>query len=261
MFFYLSKLFWIFFNPINLLVILLLIGIFFQLIKKKIYKKIYQINLILFFLIVFFPTGTYLLWKLENTYPKQEIANIDIDGVLILGAGIDEFMTYEYKQMILNDRIERITESAKIIKKFPNAKIIYSGGNGTFSKPKLKSDEVANIFYKQLGVNTDRIIFENKSRNTYENFIFSKKFIDADEGKWLLITSAYHMKRAMSVAKKLNLNLIPYPVDFTLQKDFKWKFWYHKINFLYNMNNFQLASHEYIGLIVYYLTKKSKITY
>ena len=89
MFFYLSKIFWTFFNPINLLVILLLIGIFFQLIRKKIYKRIYQINLILFFLIVFFPTGTYLLWKLENTYPKQEIANIDIDGVLILGAGID----------------------------------------------------------------------------------------------------------------------------------------------------------------------------
>jgi len=261
MFFYLSKIFWTFFNPINLLVILLLIGIFFQLIRKKIYKRIYQINLILFFLIVFFPTGTFLLWKLENTYPKQEIINNDIDGVLILGAGIDEFMTHEYKQMILNDRIERITESAKIIKKFPNAKIIYSGGNGTFSKPELGSDEVANIFYKQLGVNTDRIIFENKSRNTYENFIFSKKFIDTDEEKWLLITSAYHMKRAMSVAKKLNLNLIPYPVDFTLQKDFKWKFWYHKINFLYNMNNFQLASHEYIGLIVYYLTKKSKITY
>ena len=48
----------------------------------------------------------------------------------------------------------------EFFQKFPNAKIIYSGGNGTFSKPKLKSDEVANIFYKQLGVNTDRIIYK-----------------------------------------------------------------------------------------------------
>jgi uncharacterized membrane protein len=70
MFFYLSKVLWSLFSPVNILVILLIVGIFFQLINKKIYKKIYQINLILFILIVFLPTGTYLLWKLENTYSK-----------------------------------------------------------------------------------------------------------------------------------------------------------------------------------------------
>ena len=262
MFFYLSKIFWVFFSPVNILVILLLIGIFFQLINKKIYKRIYQINLILFILIVFLPTGTYLLWKLENTYSKPNIMNNNIDGILILGAGIDEFMTYEHQQVILNDRIERITESAKLIKKFPGAKILFSGGNGTFSKPKIKGSQLAKNFYKQMGVNTDRIIFEDKSRNTYENFLFSKKFIgNTKEEKWLLITSAYHMKRAMGVAGKLNLDFIPYPVDFMLNKSFNWKFWYHKIYFLKNMEDFQLASHEYIGLIAYYFTKKSNIMY
>jgi uncharacterized SAM-binding protein YcdF (DUF218 family) len=188
--------------------------------------------------------------------------NNDVDGILILGAGIDEFMTHEHQQVILNDRIERITESAKLIKKFSNAKIIFSGGSGTLSKPEIKGSEIARAFYKQMGVNTDRIIFEDKSRNTYENFIFSKQFIgNMKEEKWLLITSAYHMKRAMGVAKKLNLNLIPYPVDFMLSKNFSWKSWYHRIYFLKNMKDFQLASHEYIGIIVYYLTKKSNIIY
>ena len=262
MFFYLSKIFWIFFNPINILVILLIIGIFFQLINKKIYKKIYLINLILFILIVFLPTGTYMLWKLESKYPKPKIMNNKIDGILILGAGIDEFKTYQHQQVILNDRIERITESAKLIKKFPNAKIIFSGGNGTFSKPKIEASELAKNFYKQMGVKTDKIIFENKSRNTYENLVFSKSFINnTKEEKWLLVTSAYHMKRAISVAKKLNLDFIPYPVDFMLNKNFNWKFWYHKIYFLNNMKDFQLASHEYIGLFAYYLTKKSNIMY
>ena len=262
MFFYLSKLLWVFFNPINILVIFLLIGILFQLFNKKIYKRIYQINFILFILIVFFPTGTYFLWKLENTYPKPKVTNSNIDGILILGAGIDEFMTHEHQQIILNDRIERITESAKLIKKFPEAKIVFSGGNGTFSKPELKGSEIAKIFYKQMGINTDKIIFEDKSRNTYENFIFSEKFIgNTKKEKWLLITSAYHMKRAMGVAKKLNLNLVPYPVDFMLNKNFSWRFWYHKIYFLNNMNDFQLAAHEHIGLIAYYLSKKSNIMY
>ena len=113
-----------------------------------------------------------------------------------------------------------------------------------------------------MGINTDKIIFENKSRNTYENFIFSEEFIgNTKKEKWLLITSAYHMKRAMGVAKKLNLNLVPYPVDFMLNKNFSWRFWYHKIYFLNNMNDFQLAAHEYIGLIAYYLSKKSNIMY
>ena len=169
MFFYFSKILWIFFSPVNILVILLLIGIFFQLINKKVYKKIYQINLILFILIVFLPTGTYLLWKLENTHSKPEVMDSNIDGILILGAGIDEFMTHEHQQVILNDRIERITESAKLIKKFPNAKIVFSGGNGTFSKPEIKGSELAKVFYEQMGVNIDRIIFEDKSKQLYHD--------------------------------------------------------------------------------------------
>jgi hypothetical protein len=67
------------------------------------------------------------------------------------------------------------------------------------------------------------------------------------------------MKRAMSVAEKLELNFIPYPVDYRLQTAYNWKLVYivKGRNFLTNLNNFQLAVHEYIGLIVYYLTKKS----
>ena len=85
MFFYLSKVLWNFFNPINMLVILLFIGIIFHLLKKKnFYRKIYQITFILFILIAFLPTGTYLLWKLENTFPKPKIITNNVDGILIL---------------------------------------------------------------------------------------------------------------------------------------------------------------------------------
>ena len=263
MFFYLSKVLWNFFNPINMLVILLFIGIIFHLLKKKnFYRKIYQITFILFILIAFLPTGTYLLWKLENTFPKPKIITNNVDGILILGSGINESMTYEHQQIILNDRIERMTESIKLMKKFPKAKIILSGGNGTLSKPKLKGSDAAKMFYKLMGIEIDRIIFEDKSKNTYENFVFSKKFINnKNDETWLLVTSAFHMKRAMSVAKKLNLNFIPYPVDYMVGKNFEWKSWYHKTNFLHNMNDFQLATHEYIGLIAYYLTKKSNSMY
>ena len=212
------------------------------------------------------PNGTYLLWKLENSYTKPKILPDKVDGIFILGGGTNEFLTYQHDQMNLNENVERLTESVELIKRFPNAKIVYSGGTTTLSKskPKFTGADVAKMFYTRMGVNIDNIIFENKSRNTYENFLFSKEFIENENNeKWLLVTSAFHMKRAMSVAEKLKLSFIPYPVDFISRKNYKWMRLYLKSGsgLLTNMNNFNLAAHEYVGLIVYYLTKKSNKIY
>ena len=79
-----------------------------------------------------------------------------------------------------------------------------------------------------MGLDTNRLIFENSSRNTYENILFSKKIIIPKKNeKWLLITSASHMKRAQLVAEKNNWNFIPYAVDFKNLKNFK---------FIFNLN-------------------------
>ena len=146
------------------------------------------------------------------------------------------------------------------MKKFPNAKIVISGSGPTYGNFTITS--VTKMFYSKVGVDVDRIIFEDKSRNTYENFIFSKKFIEnGNNNKWLLVTSAIHMKRAMNVAEKLKLNFIPYPVDFTKTTNFTWKTFYRRNNYLLNMNDFQSAVYEYIGLLAYYITGKSSKIY
>ena len=266
-FFILSKIYWIYLNPINILIYLLLIGVIFNFFnKKKLFKIINLITFTLFILIVVLPNGTYLLWKLENSYSIPKVFPNGIDGILILGGGTNAVLTQQYNQMSLNENIERITESINLMRRFPNAKIIYSGGTHGLSKtkPKLTGIDVAKMFYTRMGVDINQIIFEDKSRNTYENLVFSKKFIDnKDNEKWLLVTSAFHMKRAMSVAEKLKLNFIPYPVDFILKKNYSWKRLYIKrtYSFLINMNHFELAAHEYVGLIAYYLTKKSSKIY
>ena len=266
-FFSLSRLYWLYFNPINILIYFLLIGFIFNFFnKKKIFKIINLITFILFILIVVLPNGTYMLWKLENSYSIPKVFPKGIDGILILGGGTDRRLTYQYGQITLNGNVERLTESIDLIRRFPNAKIIYSGGTPTLSKikPKLTGIDVAKMFYTRMGVDINRIIFEDKSKNTYENLVLSKKFIDnKNDEKWLLVTSAFHMKRAMSVAEKLKLNFIPYPVDFTLNKNYRWTRKYIKgtTSFLANMNDFQLAAHEYFGLIAYYLTKRASKIY
>ena len=76
-------------------------------------------------------------------------------------------------------------------------------------------------FYKNIGIEIDQIIFEDQSRNTYENIIYSKKIANPKINEnWLLITSASHMKRALLIADKNNWDLIPYAVDFKNIKEF-----------------------------------------
>ena len=258
MFFYLSKKLWYLFNPINVLFYIFFLALIFHFLKKKkLYRFFYFVSFLSIIVIGILPTGTYLLWKLENSYNKTPIISQEIDGILILGGGTNELLTDEHNQLILNDRVERLTESVVLIKKFPEAKIVFSAGSGTLSKLRLSGSDVAKIFYNHVGVNIDRINFEDNSRNTFENILFSKKFISNEKNeKWLLVTSAYHMKRAITVAEKLELSFIPYPVDFITRKNFTWKNWYEYNNFLSNMNDFQLATHEYIGLITYYFSKK-----
>ncbi len=259
-FFYFSKKLWLYFNPVNILLYLLFIGIIFNFTKKKLYKIVNIIILILFILVIL-PTGKYFIWKLEGSYSIPRTFSEDVDGILILGGGMNEFLTYQYDQINLNDNVDRLTESIYLMKKFPNAKVIFSGGVGTFSKSKLSGADVAKMFYKRMGINIENIIFEDKSRNTYENFLFSKKFIDINENKnWLLVTSASHMRRAMNVAEKLNLNFKAYPVDFKLRKEFKTNEWYTP-KYPSNIKYFHLATHELVGLIVYYLTGKSNKIY
>ena len=261
-FFSLSKAIWTYFNPIQVIIYFLLFLLVFNFFnKKKIIKIINLIIFILFILIIFLPNGTYLLWKLENTYSKPQIFSSNIDGIIILGSGTEPFLTYQHNQIILSEHVERITESIELMKRFPNAKIVYSGGSFTTNpEAKLTGVDVAKMFYTQMEIDVNKIIFEDKSLNTYENFVFSKKYINnINNEKWLLLTSAFHMKRAMSVAEKLNLNLIPYPVDYQLKKKYNWYRMYivKGRSFLRNMNHFQLAAHEYIGLAAYYLTNRS----
>ena len=126
-------------------------------------------------------------------------------------------MFKEYDQISLNGSAERLVESVPIIKKFDKAKVIFSGGSGIINRPDLGHSQVAKSFYKKIGIEIDQIIFEDQSRNTYENIIYSKKIANPKINEnWLLITSASHMKRALLIADKHN-----WAVDFKNIKNFK----------------------------------------
>ena len=180
---------------------------------------------------------------------------LNIDGILVLSGATDPKLSEEYNQVILNESAERITQTVFLLNKYPEVKIIFSGGSGSINYSNLNHSDVAKKFFENMNVDSINIYYETKSRNTFENILFSKEIANPriDE-RWLLVSSAFHMHRALSIAKHLDWNFIPYPTDFRQSKKFRWKI---SFNILRNLNDFEKSSHEWIGLISYYLLGRS----
>ncbi len=250
--FYLSKILWLILNPFNIFIFVTLISIFLYFVKlRKLSLIIFLINFVFITLISFLPIGSYLIYKIEKEYHSYIKPPDQVDGILILGGATNPLLYNEYDQISLNGSSERLVESVFIIKKFDRAKVIFSGGSGILNRPDFNHAQVAKSFYKKIGIEIDKIIFESNSRNTHENIIYSKKIANPKINEnWLLITSASHMKRALLIADKNNWELIPYAVDFKNIKDFKF---IPNLNLLSNLNSFQQGSHEWLGLVSYYL--------
>lgn len=252
--FFISKQIWWFLSPLNLLLIFIIIGLFFKIINIKfLYKTFMLISLVFFIIVGFFPTGNILLSKLEKNYPELKIMPKAIDGILILGGPSSPSLTKQHNQVSFNEAGERLTESIKLINMYQPPIIIFSGGSGSTNPQSLPHTFVAKQFFTEMGIDINKIIFESKSNNTYENILFSKNLIKPTQSqKWLLVTSAFHMTRAINVAEKLGWQFIPYSVDFrtgTGSITFKPSFF----NALNNFKSFDLATHEIFGLICYYL--------
>ena len=256
MIFFLSKTLWLLLNPFNLFLLLIflsLLGKFFN--YYRLSKIIFSFILVLFLISVVLPSGSFLIYLLEKNFHSQVNLPEKIDGILILAGATDPFLSKEHKTISLNGSAERLIESVQLINKYPMAKVIFAGGSGSLEYPELSHSEVAKKFFSLFDIDINKIYFENKSRNTYENILFAKERFNPNiNEKWIIVTSAFHLTRAMNIGKKLNWQFIPYATDFKAPKKFLWKF---NKNLFINLQEFDLASHEWLGLIYYYYMGRS----
>ena len=255
--FYLSKILWLIVNPFNIFIFITLFTMFLYFINlRRLSLIIYLINFIFIALISFLPIGSYLTYIIEKEFHTNTKIPERVDGILILGGATNPLLFKEFDQISLNGSAERLVESVMIIRKFEKAKVIFSGGSGIVNRSDLDHSQVAKLFYKKMGVDINKIFFEDKSRNTHENIIYSKKIAKPKKNEnWLLITSAFHMKRALLIAEKNNWKFIPYAVDFKNIKEFKLT---PNLNLLSNLNSFQSGLHEWLGLVSYYLMGRTE---
>ena len=173
-----------------------------------------------------------------------------VESILVLSGNEDINGTNVTNKLTLGGASERIISSIKLALENSNAIIYFLGGDGHLSKNLIDETDVAKLFYNDVGFDISRVKFIPNSRNTIENFKTFKKFYNSKKVN-ILITSAYHMKRSMMIANSLDLNLIPYAVDFNSIGSSKIINFYQNFNITGNLSSFNLFFREMVGIIVF----------
>ncbi len=259
MFFVASKIFWLLASPLHLLLILLLAGLILSP-RWRPGRALALTAAIALALIVFSPVGVLLLRPLEDRFPQKSEIMSPPKGIIVLGGAVNEQIARDRNQVALNEAATRMTEGAALARLYPQALLVFSGGSGALVDSSAKEADVARRLWRELGVPESRMLFEDRSRNTFENARFTIDLVRPQNGeKWLLVTSAYHMPRAIGVFRALGMDPEPFPVDYrTLGNAMDYR---PPGDGARAIVNFEMAAREWVGLLVYRLTGKTRVLF
>ena len=252
MFFYLSKIFWFFIQPLNLTIFLLLAGLIAGLIGRR---RLAITGSVLAFLILALSAwtslGAMIIGPLEERFPRPSAPD-HVAGIVVLGGGMEGRINLVRGGYELSTAGDRFVETAVLARRYPDAKVVVSGGSGELILEGEGDAATAQRLLTALGVAADRLILENKSRNTYENAVFTRELVSPKPGEtWLLVTSAFHMPRAKALFDKAGFPTVPWPVDYrTSGKEGVSLF---ADNPLDALETTTVAAKEWTGLVVYWL--------
>lgn len=240
-FFLLKKFITFFVEPFGFVLSLFFVGLFFLYKKKYNVSKIFlSISFSCILLFSYQPFSNFLVKTLENRYVKFDYKD-DVRYIHVLGSGHHIDSTQPLSSQITNSGVKRVLEGILIYKKLSNAKIIFTGYDGGTGVSNAKMNAKLAI---ALGVKESDIIIGENPKDTYEEAQFTKTLLDDGE-KFVLVTSATHLVRAMILFKSFGLNPIPAPTDFH-KKEYKSIFVAPSIA---SFKNSRVAIHEYLGIL------------
>jgi len=262
MFFYIAKGLWFLLQPSTL--IALLIGYGAVLIWTgwaRWGRRFVTFGAVLLLVAGLSPLGNALILPLENRFPRADLDNPPAPtGFIVLGGADDRLVGTARQVPALNEAAERLVEAAILARRFPEAKIAFSGGTSGVLYQSGTEAEGAESLLTALGVPADRLILEDESRDTYENARFLKEKLTSDgelgPGKrWLLISSAYHMPRAVGAFRKAGFEIEAWPVDYRTRGEADLARPFDKVS--EGLRRVDVASREWAGLLAYWLTGRS----
>lgn len=200
--------------------------------------------------VVVFPTGQWLCILLENRFSQPESIPEDVTGIILCGSGFDQKTSFVRGLPCYNSSIGRLIDFVRVAQLNPKLRLCFTGG-GAFTNKNVNESKLAKELFKTCGLDVSRIEFETQARDTIENAVLSYKLIKPlPQEKWVLMSSAFHLPRAVGLFQKAGWkNIIPYPVDFNtagsyrlINFDFEWGF-----------SSWRRASHEFLEMFSGYI--------
>ncbi|MFZ5965206.1 YdcF family protein [Thalassococcus sp. BH17M4-6] len=201
-----------------------------------------------------FPLGSLLLQPVERTYPANPPLS-QVDGIIVLGGGEDIGASLYWDQPQLNEGGDRYVAGLALARRFPEARLLFAGGSGALrdvAGMRVSEASVAEQLFRAQGIAADRLLLEDRSRNTAENARLGLELAaPAEDETWVLVTSAFHMPRAMQSFRSAGWpDLVAWPVDYRTSRFVDGIGW----NLSGNMQILGIAVREHVGRLAYRLS-------
>ncbi len=198
-----------------------------------------------FFAIV--PVGLWTLEALENRFPKIERIPQDAKGVILLGGSFDRITTYGRGETAYNLAAGRFIRFVQLIPHHPHLRFVFTGNPFEV--------ETAKKELQALNIAPSPLLFEGDSKDTKDNaFKTAAMLHPKPQDKWILMTSAYHMPRAVGLFRKAGFTVIPYPVDYHTPG--KYEPWFF-IGLQLNLDGWHASAREWLGMVANFFMGRS----
>jgi uncharacterized SAM-binding protein YcdF (DUF218 family) len=247
-----GKLLWAVVQPGNLLLLALLGGFVLLLGSRGRHgKMLIGLSALSFLAFAVVPIGPAMMLGLEQRFPRPLMLPDRIDGILVLGGAVDPRISLAYGETVFNSSIARVLAGIALARRYPEAKLALVGGEGELFPVGFAEARATSSFVIEEGIPAPRIILEERSRSTHENAVFAKELIRPGPAEtWVLVTSAFHMPRAVASFHAVDWPLIPYPVDFKIDPRTGLR---ANFNLVDGLGTATTAGKEWAGLVGYRL--------
>lgn len=256
MFFLLSKVLWALTAPSNLLIVFVLVTAYLAASRlKRLGRTAIAVAVVLLLVVSYLPVGILLLRPLEDRFPRADLHGVQPAGIIVLGGPLDPTVGAARGMVHLLDGAERLTTGVALSRAYPGVPLIFTGGSANLMIAETSEAGEARKLWLDLGVPADRIVIEDRSRNTYENAQnLRAQLRPTSANRWILVTSAFHMPRAVGLFRKAGFHVLPYPVDYrTTDRATD----YTPLGTAsQGLGQLEFAMHEWVGLLAYYLSGK-----
>ncbi len=198
------------------------------------------------------PVGDVALATLERRSAPLEPCTAGLAppyaGVIVLGGALSAIAINDHTVERMGEASDRLRLAATIARARPELPILASGGM-TFASPGARNEApMMQALLSELGVAPERIIIEQASRTTAENARLAAALSPAGAtAPWILVTSAYHMPRAVGAFQSAGLAVVAAPTDWQVDPHAPWQTW----NAADRLDRLNTAAKEYLGLLAY----------